>query len=518
MVALTSSSVRSVTSRGLQWLLMLACFAFLLFPLLRMVSVGLVALFLEEDRLSPTFWVLLMRSLSLNALQAVLSATLSVASGVVLGSLLGMSNGHRLLSRWLRFLGMFSFALPGMTVALLVLDLHRSFSWLPNDGLPALVFAHLILNAAFVAAALDARIRGWRGAGGNEVWESAALLGARRFSLLRVALGPLWRETIRSFFPLIFFYSFSAFATVLILGSLQGFASPEIMLFYSLQNDFRYSAIFVYSIVQFGVALAAYRMIVRNARSLDIVAGSGAPRPSFPPPFARWTTPLVALFSLPVLWLFISPFRLLATATWAPPEDFGDALFNSLVLVAFACASMFLLFFCLLFARAPARRLWRSLLGVSATLFLSGWLYCGWDRWLDRFPLAQLAAAGFLLALLQLPLCALWLEERWRSFPLQQLEAARVLGANAWSAGRSIVFPHFSDVLERMLLLTGLYALGDIALSSLFVHDQELLSTFLRKTAARYDFSSAQWLLLSLGAFTLAFFALGWARRRLWPR
>jgi len=480
-----------------------------------MVSVGLVALFREEDRLSSAFWQILARSIALNGLQAFLSATISVASGLALGSLIGMSNG-RFLSRGLRFIGMFSFALPGMTVALLVLDWHRAWAGVPSDGLGALVLAHLVLNGAFVAAALDARVRSWRSGGGNEIWESAALLGARRFAWLSVALGPLWREIIRSFFPLIFFYSFSAFATVLILGGLQGYASPEVLLFSSLQNDFRYSAIFVYSLVQFGVAVLAYRLVVTNARALDLGTGRGRPLPTLRAPFPGVVAVLLAAFAFPVAWLFIAPLRLLFSSKFEVPEDLIAALTNSAMLAGFACLSMAVLFLAMVFARSPARRLWRGLLGVSATLFLSGWLFCGWDRWLDAHPVGQLAAAGFLLALLQLPLAALWAEERWRGLPRAELEAAWLMGASSWGTARFVVLPHFSDVFERMLLLTGLYAVGDIAISSLFIHDQELLSTFLRRTAARYDFSSTQWLLLVLAGFTLIFFALAGARRKIW--
>ncbi|MBS1983007.1 MAG: hypothetical protein JST16_02445 [Bdellovibrionales bacterium] len=464
----------------------------------------------RTDGLSLMFFAVLLKSLGLASVQAALSASLSVALGLFLGT--GLAAGApRVFSRLTSFLGLLVFVVPGTAMALLMLDLNAQWSWFPGQGLVAIVVAHLLMNVLFIAAQTERRIRSFWAAGALDRLEAAANLGARGWSLWSAALSDLWRRECRVWWPLVFLWSFSNFSTLLILGGAAGWVNPEVLLFHSLQNDPDSGRILFLMLTQALLGWVLFRWAARSSGALaDGLNLAGANDFRLQAGFARlWrvTFPLWFLAAAPVLWMIFSPW--LRGGIWSEVDwsDYLPAMAKSLFLAGLSAGFSYLLALLLLHVTSSTRRRVIGVGGVSSTLLGAFWVGAGFDLLASTNEYIELVLAAAGLALLQLPLAALWIEERLSSLPEDVAGAAMVLGCDADRCPHDLWRPLTRDIFERIVLMSFSLALAELSLTGLVVRDTELAAHLSRRLAQRYDFSGASLLLLFLTFATLA--ALG---------
>ena len=480
-------------------------------PVVGALVVSFLGARLEE--LSGVFFLLLARSLVFASTQALLSASIATALGVVLGLWLSFFSGprERVLLRFIEAAGFFCFILPGVAVSLLVIDLHRRLGFPAATGLWAIVAAHVFLNSLFVAASVSRRCRSWWLSGGREIFEAMAMLGAPPYRRLQ-AFVPVLKVEIRFWFPLIFFWSMTAFATVLILGGSPLASSPELMLFYSLQSDPGSGRIMVLFLFQLLCGWVLARWIFRF-QGAKLFQGEERQKPTLafrsrvvlPSGLNLLGVLILGALGLPVFWLVLAPlFEVLSQGASSLISQNGmDALLNSLALCFMAAACALVFSIGLIRVRSVFRRRVAWGMGVSGALLMLGWVILGWDLWLEGHPFLQLIAEALGVCLLLLPFMALWLDARLSSVSPEIYEAAEVLGARNSHLFRRVDWPLCQDLVGKILLYSAMAALGELALSSFLLKDVETLSLLSRRMATRYDFSGSAWVLMSMVVLTL---------------
>lgn len=198
------------------------------------------------------------RSISFSALQATASVLLAAATAVIIAfstQMLG-PRWRRFYMEILRTLGLMIFFSPTIVAALSYLKWAALMAWLPKFGWTPIIFVHVCLNALFLASAfakvIDKELRD-----GRRLFEVAQIFGLSRFNFyLQALLRPLRQEFMR-WLPLIFWWSFSSFTTVLVLGGGPRYSSPEVLLFYLIGAGDRPARLYVLIIIQILVGLAA---------------------------------------------------------------------------------------------------------------------------------------------------------------------------------------------------------------------------------------------------------------------
>lgn len=499
------------------WLLLFFFVSGVGLPVLWCLGSGLVHF--EIQSLSPIFFKILARSLFWSFAQALSSALLACLGGILLGTLLAMVT--RGPGRWLATLnrgwGYFAFSVPTVTVALLILQLSSELHFLPQRGTPLILWAHFLMNVCFVAAAIENRLRHFLAGAGGNLLESAATLGARGPTLYFQSFRNVWWNESKSFFPLIFMWSFSAFSTVLILGGGPEFSTPEVLLYYSLKSDFESTRILAIMAVQFlcaaglsSVALrfvpaeADYRVSV-NLREFKLWS------------LSKVTFAATVFFGIcvwPWLWLVKNLGELRAGG--APSEEVGAALGITFALVALTVLFSAGVFVALLASHAWVRRTLTASLGISAAFLLAAWLLLRWDLWAGENLMAQLLLAAVAMTLLKMPLYAFWIERRLQSIHAQEIEAAWLMGCAHRAVVREIFWSACRDIWARVLILAGLSALGEIVVVSFILTEATTLAGLSQKMAVRYDFSGAAWIVLILSLATIV--GLGIERKWLWAK
>jgi ABC-type Fe3+ transport system permease subunit len=476
-------------------------------------------LLVESDlsSLSAVFWKIVLRSLAVTFFHSALAAVVAGALGAILGVALAFVPGPlgRRCSDFARSLGTLVFVFPGVLTALLVLGWARSVSWLPQTGIPAIVFAHVLVNAAFLTSNINERVRAFFASGGLDRFEAAATLGARGLAPFRAALGPVVRAELSIWLPLVFLWSFSAFSTVVILGGSPETANLEVILFYSFSSADDSARVLALMILQLAIAWAAASFGERvgaRARSehgsdRDGLALVGS-RFAFPVLLA----PAISLLLLvPVLPVLSSPLRLMASRSEAPAGFLPAALWT--LALAVAAAGFSILFFeALSRAGSRSRRRVACGLGLSTTFLAVAWVSAGLEDWMSSAPM-QLLAAGLAVSVVQWPLMAFWVERRVRAMPLETWEAGATLGAPAAALHARVLRPQLADVRWKVALAAFLGAAGELSVSTIFLRDVDTVALLSRRLASRYDFSGALWVTSFLVLVTAVAFLLQRKRR-----
>ena len=509
------SALRYASLWPLQFFVVIVVAATVLFPALYMIVRAVLEI--QAESFNSVFFKILGRSFLVTVAQSLVSASLVLALGLGVGTLLALSTS-RVISKFaslVQGLGAFAFVLPTVSISLLVLDLGRHVSWLPSKGFWAIVFAHFLLNILFISSIVHRRCRAWLDVDGKEICEAVATLGAESWAFYRQCFAPLWKECVLNWFPLVFLWSFTAFATVVILGGSPYFASPEVLLFYSLQNDLDSSRILLLLFSQlFLVAVIVRKGILRKRHSGFSMSLSPSPEKNPSPLFFSLSVKIEILLLLgllvlfaPFVWLLLAP--VLFVFKGARLEaTLAQAFFNTAALSAFSALFSVIWAFCLMSVGTEIRKFFSYLLGFSTTLLMSFWMSLGWDAVFEGQVFAQLAVAAFALSLVQMPLSAYWIESRIRSLSEESFEAAETLGANRFGALRRLIYPQLKDVLAKLGFLAAITSVGELALAQLFVRDAELVAGLSQRMMLHYDFSGAYWLLIFLVLVTAAFYGV----------
>lgn len=483
---------------------------FLLLPIMR--SIGQLLLEADLSALSWIFWKIIGRSLGVTVVHAALAAVIAASLGTLMGSVLAFVPGRsgRQVSDVVQALGSLIFAFPGVLSALLVLGWARSLAWVPGTGLPAIILAHVLINVAFLTSNVNERLRAAFAAGGLDRWEAAATLGARRLDLIRVALGPLLRAELSVWLPLVFLWSFSAFATVVILGGSPATANLEVILFFSLQNADDSARVLVLMLLQFCIACLTARWAERVSRGSQVSSGNDVSSQAMEGSRFAWpawsAVAIAALLALPYLPTLAAPLRLVLSGGDAP-DGFGIAVGVTLGLSLMAAITSLAFFELVVRAGSLQRRRLTYGLGLSTTFLAAAWISSGIDRALDS-TVSQVLAAGFAVSIVQWPLIAFWVERQAAALPEELWESAITLGAPLSEVHKRVLRPQLGSVRRRLAWVAFLGAAGELSFSSLFLRDVETVALLSRRLASRYDFSGSLWVLsflvlVSVGGFLL---------------
>lgn len=211
---------------------------------------------------------------------------------------------------------------------------------------------------------------------------------------------------------------------------------------------------------------------------------------------------------LPFVWLFSSPL-LWGWSLWGMSHPgfswgaCGGSILLMILSAAFARAWGFLLVRC----GSWVRRSLSIFVGLSGVMVAASWSVRGILQENENVFL-RWGTTALVLALLQLPFFALWLEHHISQLSRELRESARALGCSDADFPRRVLHPATREVRYKMAVLVALMSLGDLAVSGLLLPEHATLSLLARSLAHRYDFSGSSMVLGATLGLTLA--VLGW--------
>lgn len=467
------------------------------------VALGRYALDFSVSELQLSFFSVLLQNVSFAALQSLASALVALALGLSLGTWLALSPGRavRAASAWVSALGNYAFVMPGVAVALAVLDLHERGLPIPDAGFFAIVAAHVSMNALAIASFTEKRILQGLGRGDADLLEIAALLTPRKWYALRTVFGRVFAEVARSWGPLVFLWSFQSFGTVLVLASQPTESGPEVLLYHSLWNDPSSARALMLAVLNVGLGIFLVRKLTPRPYAEEILSASSVDAPRAARPALLGGVGLVGfvLASIVPAWTLVGPLAGLVSGASLASLDWTATIATFALCLAHA-AAVAGLGLCLVASRPAGRKFITWGLGLSTSVFALGWIAIGWDRLAVGVPAIFVGAlAG---SAVRLPWLAAWIEARLRALPPELAEAAALLGGSRAVMWR-LRWPFCRDVVWRAAVLSFVSMCGDVAIAGIFLRDVPTLASKAQRAASRYDFSGSSWLLGALAGFAV---------------
>jgi thiamine transport system permease protein len=443
--------------------------------------------------------------LRMTVIQAGLTTVVSLAVGAALAWSL---NRLRFPGREL-VVGLFASAIvtPGMVVAFGLLAIWGRNGWInqfseaffgvalnsPAYGLSGILFAHVILDGAFAARIMLARLDAVP-ANRLKTGQSLGLSAWQRFGLID---WPALRGTIPALAAIIFLLAFTSFPIVLLLGGGPANQTLEVAIYAAVRQDFDLVG---------AVKLAATQIAVC---SLVILAASAlAPIPtsfgvSTPPawrdsPAARLIQSIVLavavlVFALPLVSVLVdgasSIGRVLGQAT------FWQAAGTSLLVGSASAVLTLLLALSLSAGRsATPKAPLRTLLGMPAYAYLAVpavVLSLGFFLLVRHAGIAPAHAAPFVVvlgnSLLALPFAIATLAPPLDAIARSRGKLIRSLGLSGWNQFRLVELPLLGRDLGVMLALAFCFSLGDLGVIALFgTQDFETLPLMMFRALGSY--------------------------------
>ena len=413
----------------------------------------------------------------ITTLQATLSTVLSLLVGVALAWAL---NRLRFAGREL-VIGLFASAIvtPGLVVAFGLLSVWGRAGWLgfagvPVFGLGGVVAAHLILDGAFAARILLARLDAIP-EGRLKTGQSLALTPWSRFAVID---WPALRGTLPGLAAIIFLLAFTSFPIVLLLGGGPSVQTLEIAIYSAVRLDFDLGLAVKLALVQ--IALCAVVILVSSAVA---PISSSLDRPAQPPwrdtgaaRAMQWAVLIVALlgFASPLLATLLD--GLAGLGDVLGQRDFWAAVATSLWIAVASSLVALVLALTLAAARAatPSRTA-RVLLGAPAYAYLA-------------VPAVTLALGAFLLvrqvgmlpetaaplvvvianALLSLPFAMATLAPPIEAIARARGKLIRSLGLSGHRQFVAVEWPLIARDVGLVLALSFCFSLGDLGVIALF--------------------------------------------------
>ena len=426
--------------------------------------------------------------LRMTTIQAGLSTVLSLTVGIILAWALDRVRfpGHGVI------VGLFGAAIvtPGIIVAFGLLAVWGRAGWVsaastavlgspvnvPIFGLGGILAAHTILDGAFAARVLFARLEAIPAAR-LKTGQSLALGWQRRFAMID---WPAMRGSLPGLAALIFLLAFTSFPVVLLLGGGPANQTLEVAIYAAVRVNFDLAAAVMLAMVQ--IAVCGGIILIANAS------------PAVPSAFGRvarqshWrddgTGPLLQVIALTVgvVGLALPLVAVLWNGLAAGlPSVLGRATFwnavgTSLGIATTASALALVLALGLSMARVAARSpLARLMLAAPAYAYLAVpavVLSLGFFLLIRSFGVAPTtAAAGVVVvanALLALPFAVATLGP-----PLEAITATRgrlmqSLGLTGWRRFRLVEWPLLGPDIGLVLALSFCFSLGDLGVIALF--------------------------------------------------
>ena len=490
--------------------------AFALVFVLTVLFFALRGEFFVSD-LSVLFFRMLFNSSVFALLQSALSVLLSFAFALLIcWSFLRFSFLKKLegLARSFSYLVFFA---PSLVLSMAYLDLATQNDFIPSFGLFPIVFAHSMLNALFIAFLILSLFRKKFSDAGNSYFASVVFGVPAHVSLFE-----LFRQDFCAFFkawaPLVFWWSFSSFTTVLILGGGPKFSTPEVLMFYSYGAGDQSSRVFVLALVQALIGFGLYKFSKRKNASLLQKEFESSSLSSFQKSqseeryfyakskvlnFASWLG-LAAFVGVLIFWS--SPV-LMTVEFFDVSPLFSAASATSLRLLLHA-TFYFILWLALGFVSRGLIFKW-SKVSLFFSPVLLAILFSELSLGLPMSDLSLNSLNGFVLFLTILPLGSFWLDSEYQNALSKNSELIQVLDLS-WSLKFSkLLLPLMQSKVLVLFLMLCLLVLGDVGVTSILrVGRDPSLAMKVYQSVAIYDFSASFRLFSLLFLFILPFSVL----------
>lgn len=422
--------------------------------------------------------------------------------------------------------GLFASAIvtPGIIVAFGLLAVWGRAGWVaqltglqfPIFGLGGILFAHVLLDGAFAARILLARldsIPAFR----LKTGQSLGLSATQRFALID---WPAIRPTLPGLGAIIFLLAFTSFPVVLLLGGGPANQTLEVAIYSAVRLDFDLRGAVLLALVQIAVC-AGIILLAAAAAPIPAHLGRSAGQ--------RWQdSPMVRLVQAAVLGLCILGFALplLAILVDGLGAGLGDlmrqpafwrSLWTSLGLASISALLTLLVGLTLAAARAasPSRRLKTALaapayayLAVPAVVLALGFFLLARNAGLDP-ALAAPAVVVIANTLLALPYAVSTLGPPLEAIALRRGKLIRALGLTSRQQALAVEWPLIAGDAGVVTALAFCFSLGDLGVIALFgTQDFATLPLLMSRALGAYRSNDAAaiaaiMLLLTLAAFVL---------------
>jgi len=425
--------------------------------------------------------------LRMTSLQAGLTTVLSLTVGIALAWSL---NRLRFWGRDL-VVSLFASAIvtPGMVVAFGLLAIWGRNGWInrasealfgvslgnPAFGLSGILLAHVILDGAFAARILLARLDAIP-VSRLKTGQSLALTAWQRFAILD---WPAMRGTLPGLAAIIFLLAFTSFPIVLLLGGGPANQTLEVAIYAAVRQDFDLVG---------AVRLALTQIVVCSG--VILVASALAPVPtsfgaSAAPawrdrPLARLAQVLVLLvgtigFVLPLASVLVDGLTAGMGRLLAQPAFWQAALSSLAVGTGSAVLTLTLALGLALGRAATGNGIMRTLLGMPVYAYLAVpavVLSLGFFLLVRTLGVAPTMAAPFVVilanSLLALPFAMATLGPPLEAIARTRGKLIRSLGLSGWRQFVTIEYPLLGKDIGIMLALAFCFSLGDLGVIALF--------------------------------------------------
>ncbi len=413
----------------------------------------------------------------ITTLQAALSTLLSIVVGIALAWAL---NRLRFPGRGL-VIGLFASAIvtPGLVVAFGLLTVWGRSGWfgalgLPIFGLGGVVAAHLILDGAFAARILLARLDAIPTVR-LKTGQSLALDAWTRFAVID---WPALRGTLPGLAAIIFLLAFTSFPIVLLLGGGPAVQTLEVAIYSAVRLDFDLGRAVMLAMVQIGICA----VIILASAALAPVSTS-LDRPAEPrwrdAGFARWAQWFVLAlcligFAAPLLATLADGLGGLASVL--AQASFWTAVATSLWIGAASALLALLLATIVAAARAAtASRAGRVALGAPAYAYLAVpavALSLGAFLFVRDLGIMPEAAAPLVVvvanSLLSLPFAMATLAPPFEAIARSRGKLIRSLNLSGTRQLLAVEWPLIGRDAGLVLALSFCFSLGDLGVIALF--------------------------------------------------
>lgn len=449
--------------------------------------------------------------LRMTAIQAGLTTFLSLLAGMALAWAL---NRLRFIGRDL-IVGLFAAAIvtPGMVVAFGLLSIWGRNGWLnqisralfgvtfdsPAYGLSGILLAHVILDGAFAARILLARLDAIP-ANRLKVGQSLALGAVQRFRLID---WPAMAGSLPGLGAVIFLLAFTSFPIVLLLGGGPANQTLEVAIYSAVRLDFDLNGAVRLALTQIGVCAIVILLASAFTPPPAALGRSLAPtwRDGGAARIWQWLVLLVAIlgFALPLLSVLYDGIIGGFGRVLAQPNFWRAAATSILIGSASALLTLLLALMLALGRSASAQPLARTLLGIPAFAYLAVpavVLSLGFFLLVRRLGVPTGLAAPFVVvcanSLLALPFAMAILGPPLEAIVRKRGKLIRSLGLDGWTQFVRIEYPLLGRDIGLLLALAFCFSLGDLGVIALFgTQDFQTLPLMMYRALGAYRSNDA---------------------------
>ncbi|MET3924126.1 thiamine/thiamine pyrophosphate ABC transporter permease ThiP [Devosia sp. 2618] len=425
--------------------------------------------------------------LRMTSIQAGLTTVLSIAVGIVLAWAL---NRLRFPGRDL-VVGLFASAIvtPGMVVAFGLLSIWGRNGWInkasealfgasignPAFGLSGILFAHVILDGAFAARIMLARLDAIPD-NRLKIGQSLELSAWQRFSIID---WPALRGTIPGLAAIIFLLAFTSFPIVLMLGGGPANQTLEVAIYAAVRQDFDLAGAVRLAATQ--IAICSVVILAASALApIPTSLGSSATprwRDRGAARLLQWLALGVCTigFMLPLVSVLIDGLGPGTIRVLMQPNFWWATLSSITIGTASALLTLALALTLALGRGATGSGVLRTILGMPAFAYLAVpavVLSLGFFLLVRNLGVAPATAAPFVVivanSLLALPFAMATLGPPMEAIARTRGKLIRSLGLSGWRQFIFVEYPLLGRDIGVMLALAFCFSLGDLGVIALF--------------------------------------------------